>query len=103
MDLVASIEIGSNSIRMLIAEKGESDNTLRPVLRKRAITRLGEDFNKGKIGTIKPKSMSRSIAVLKEFFDTASRFGVGVRLILRYKLGKMTVNEERPEMLPAIA
>ena len=28
---------------------------------------------------------------------------VGVRLILRSKLGKMTVNEERPEMLPAIA
>jgi exopolyphosphatase/guanosine-5'-triphosphate,3'-diphosphate pyrophosphatase len=76
MDLIASIEIGSNSIRMLIAEKGESDNTLRPVLRKRAITRLGEDFNRGEIGTIKPKPMSRSIAVLKEFFDTASRFGV---------------------------
>ena len=27
----------------------------------------------------------------------------GVRLILRSKLGKMTVNEKRPEMLPAIA
>jgi hypothetical protein len=28
---------------------------------------------------------------------------VGVRLILRSKLGEMTVNKERPEMLPAIA
>ena len=27
----------------------------------------------------------------------------GVCLILRYKLGKMTVNEECPELLPAIA
>ena len=27
----------------------------------------------------------------------------GVRLILRYTLGKMTVKEERPELLPAIA
>ena len=27
----------------------------------------------------------------------------GVRLILRSKLGKMTVDEKRPEMLPAIA
>jgi hypothetical protein len=27
----------------------------------------------------------------------------GVRLILRYKLGKMTVDEKCPEMLPAIA
>jgi hypothetical protein len=28
---------------------------------------------------------------------------MGVRLILRSKLGKMAVNEECPEMLPAIA
>jgi hypothetical protein len=28
---------------------------------------------------------------------------LGVRLILRSKLGEMTVNKERPEMLPAIA
>jgi hypothetical protein len=27
----------------------------------------------------------------------------GVRLILRSKLGKMTVDEKRPELLPAIA
>jgi hypothetical protein len=30
-------------------------------------------------------------------------FRVGVRLILRSKLGKMMVNEERPELFPAIA
>ncbi len=30
-------------------------------------------------------------------------FAMGVRLILRSKLGKMTVDEKRPEMLPAIA
>ncbi len=28
---------------------------------------------------------------------------MGVRLILRFELGKMTVDENRPEMLPAIA
>ena len=28
---------------------------------------------------------------------------MGVRLILRSKLGKMTVDEKRPELLPAIA
>jgi len=28
---------------------------------------------------------------------------LGVRLILRSKLGKMAVDEKRPEMLPAIA
>ena len=33
----------------------------------------------------------------------ARRLATGVRLILRFKLGKMMVDEERPKMLPAIA
>ena len=36
------------------------------------------------------------------FSDTLPCAG-GVRLILRSKLGKMAVKEERPEMLPTIA
>ena len=55
-------------------------------------------------------------AILREYFGRDSfgkMFGIlmgfgsiggmGVRLILRYKSGKMTVNEECPELLPAIA
>ena len=76
MNTIASIEIGSNSIRMLIAEQGASDTLLIPMLRKRAITRLGEDFNRNRIGTLKPDPMARSIATLKEFLGIANRFGV---------------------------
>jgi len=76
METMASIEIGSNSIRMLIAEQGASGTPLIPILRKRAITRLGEDFNKNRSGTLKPGPMVRSIAALKEFLETAYRFGV---------------------------
>jgi exopolyphosphatase/guanosine-5'-triphosphate,3'-diphosphate pyrophosphatase len=76
MGTIASIEIGSNSIRMLIAEQGAADSPLIPILRKRAITRLGEDFNKNRSGTLKPGPMARSIATLKEFLEIANRFGV---------------------------
>ena len=76
MNTIASIEIGSNSIRMLIAEQGASDTLLIPMLRKRAITRLGEDFNRNRSGTLKPEPMARSIATLKEFLGIANRFGV---------------------------
>jgi exopolyphosphatase/guanosine-5'-triphosphate,3'-diphosphate pyrophosphatase len=76
MGTVASIEIGSNSIRMLIAEQGTSGTALIPILRKRAITRLGEDFNKNLSSTLKPGPMARSIATLKEFLEIANRFGV---------------------------
>jgi exopolyphosphatase/guanosine-5'-triphosphate,3'-diphosphate pyrophosphatase len=76
MDTIASIEIGSNSIRMLIAEQSTSSTPLIPILRKRAITRLGEDFNRNRSSTLKPGPMARSIAVFKEFLGIANRFGV---------------------------
>jgi exopolyphosphatase/guanosine-5'-triphosphate,3'-diphosphate pyrophosphatase len=76
MGTMASVEIGSNSIRMLIAEQGTAVTPLIPILRKRAITRLGEDFNKNRSATLKPGPMARSIATLKEFLEIANRFGV---------------------------
>jgi exopolyphosphatase/guanosine-5'-triphosphate,3'-diphosphate pyrophosphatase len=79
---LASIEIGSNSIRMLIAEKGNSDTPLKPVLRRRAITRLGEDFNREEIGTIKPGPMLRSIGALKDLFGIASECGVSSPIVI---------------------
>ena len=76
MNAIASIEIGSNSIRMLIAEQNAPGTPLIPILRKRAITRLGEDFNRNRSSTLKPDPMARSIATLKEFIGIANRFGV---------------------------
>jgi len=76
MNPLASIEIGTNSIRMLIAEKGISENTLKPILRKRVITRLGKNFNKKEARIIEPEPMSRSISVLRDFFDIARQFDI---------------------------
>jgi exopolyphosphatase/guanosine-5'-triphosphate,3'-diphosphate pyrophosphatase len=76
MGTMASVEIGSNSIRMLIAEQGAAGTPLIPILRKRAITRLGEDFNKNRSATLKPGPTARSIATVKEFLEIANRFGV---------------------------
>jgi len=76
MNPVASIEIGTNSIRMLIAEKDISENTLKPILRKRVITRLGKNFNKKEARIIEPNPMSKSISVLRDFFDIARQFDV---------------------------
>jgi len=76
MNPLASIEIGTNSIRMLIAEKGISENTLKPILRKRVITRLGKNFNKKEVRTIESETMSRSISVLRDFFDIARQFNI---------------------------
>ena len=75
-DMIASIEIGTNSIRMLVAERSKAGNSLKPVLRKRAITRLGKDFNKEAAGTIKQASIAASLRVLNNFLETARQYGV---------------------------
>ena len=82
MNPLASIEIGTNSIRMLIAEKGISENTLKPILRKRLVTRLGKNFNKKKAQMIEPEPMSRSISVLENFFDIAHQFDISSPIVV---------------------
>ena len=76
MNPLASIEIGTNSIRMLIAEKGISENTLKPILRKRVITRLGKNFNKKEARIIEPEPMFKSISVLRDFFSITRQFDI---------------------------
>jgi exopolyphosphatase / guanosine-5'-triphosphate,3'-diphosphate pyrophosphatase len=76
METLASIEIGTNSIRMLIAEKDIVKNTLKPILRKRVITRLGKNFNDKQTRTLNTKPMSKSILVLRDFFSIAHQFDI---------------------------
>ena len=92
MDSIASIEIGTNSIRMLIAKKDNQGSALKPVLTKRAITRLGEDFNKKETGTIKPGPMARSISVLEDFFGIASEFGISCPIVVATGVVREAVN-----------
>jgi len=101
MDPLASIEIGSNSIRMLIAEIGNASRPLKPVLRKRLITRLGQDFKGKEIGTIKPGAMDRSLAALKDFFAIASQCGVSSPIVVATGVVRKAVN--RNEFVAMVA
>ncbi len=94
MDPIASIEIGTNSIRMLIAEKGTSDAPFTPVLRKRVITRLGEGFNSNEGCILKPGAIARSITALREFFGIASQFGVSSPLVIATGVVRKAANRD---------
>lgn len=61
---IASIDIGTNTIRLLIADLGGSD-CLAPIARKDLITRLGEGFSTS--GRISDAAAQRTIAGLKKF------------------------------------
>jgi exopolyphosphatase/guanosine-5'-triphosphate,3'-diphosphate pyrophosphatase len=73
MERLASIDLGSNTLRLLIAEPAVTA-PIRPIIVKRRITRLGENFLPDK--TLQASAMDRSISTLKEFAELMSLNGV---------------------------
>jgi exopolyphosphatase/guanosine-5'-triphosphate,3'-diphosphate pyrophosphatase len=73
MQRLASIDVGSNTLRLLIAEPTVSA-PLRPIQVERRITRLGENFLPSR--TLQSAAIERSIAALKEFVDLMGQSGV---------------------------
>jgi len=73
MPPLASIDIGSNTLRLLIAE-GRTSGPLKPVRVERRITRLGERFLPARI--LQPPAMARSIAALRDFAQLMAENGV---------------------------
>lgn len=60
----ASIDIGTNTLRLLIAEAG-ADGSLKPLIYKRGITRLGGGYTEDK--GIDKASAERTFAALEDF------------------------------------
>ena len=73
MQPLASIDVGSNTIRLLISEPSIF-GSLRPIQVERRITRLGEHFLPHR--TLQPQAIERSIAALEEFADLMHLRGV---------------------------
>jgi len=72
MPLFASIDVGSNTIRLLIA--GVKDKKIIDVYYGRKITRLGTGISH--TGKLLDKNIEASIAALKEFSSIISKHGV---------------------------
>lgn len=71
--IYASIDIGSHTIRLLIA-RYLGDKTLVPLLWERRVTRLAKGFREG--GILQESRMNLSTRVLEEYRDCMGRFGV---------------------------
>jgi exopolyphosphatase / guanosine-5'-triphosphate,3'-diphosphate pyrophosphatase len=68
--ILAGIDIGTNSIRLLIAEAGP--DAFRQLYSMRRTTRLGKDLDR--TGMLSPDAMARSLSALIEFSDCIHRF-----------------------------
>lgn len=73
-ELKASIDLGTNTARLLIGIK-EDEHTIRPLLLKRHITRLGGGFTR-ELG-ISAEAEARSLAAMEEFAFEIRRHKVG--------------------------
>ena len=69
---VASIDLGSNSTRLLIADITEG--VISPIHKEHQVTRMGDNLTKSK--NISRESIKRVIKVLSRFFKTISINGV---------------------------
>jgi exopolyphosphatase/guanosine-5'-triphosphate,3'-diphosphate pyrophosphatase len=72
MSLLASIDLGSNTIRLLIGEV--KDNKITNVFYEREITRLGNRVNQ--TGKLQDQNIEASLEVLKKFSSIISRHDV---------------------------
>jgi exopolyphosphatase/guanosine-5'-triphosphate,3'-diphosphate pyrophosphatase len=72
MSLLASIDVGSNTLRLLIGRI--EDNRIIDVFSDRKITRLGNRVDQ--TGRLQDENIEVSIAALKEFSSVISRYGV---------------------------
>jgi exopolyphosphatase / guanosine-5'-triphosphate,3'-diphosphate pyrophosphatase len=69
---IASIDIGSNTLRLLIVEKTAKGNL--PIFRDREIVRLGRGFSPARL--LSPQAMENALRVLSRFKSRADQEGV---------------------------
>lgn len=70
--ILAGIDIGTNTFRLLIAKV--NDNDFEEIYLERVITRLGEGLSKS--GFLKKEAIERGVSTLKRFRDVISRYKV---------------------------
>lgn len=73
LPLCAVVDIGTNSVRLLVAE-GDGTSPARQVERHIRVTRLGQDVDK--TGALHPDAIARTAQVLTEFAEIWRRFGI---------------------------
>src|SRR4051812_17288339 len=73
MPRFASIDIGTNSVLLLVADR-TAGGRFTPVVERAEITRLGRGVDKTR--TLSPEAMEDTLRVLEQFADEARSLGV---------------------------
>src|SRR5439155_6508715 len=74
-DRVAAVDLGTNSIRLLVARFAPGDSELHDLARDMVITRIGEGVDK--TGRIAPEALRRTLEVLDRYCRRARALDAG--------------------------
>ena len=75
-EIRASIDLGTHTARLLIAQGSGTREPLRALVRKRAYTLLGEGFDRSGKRIIQPRGIDRALSALRDFSRHTGRFKV---------------------------
>lgn len=89
--MLASIDLGTNSARLLIGRV--EDNRVITVRQHRIITRMGEGLKE--TGNIEAKALARTAAALKEFHQLISKEGVIDTIVIATSAARRASNGEK--------
>ncbi len=75
---VAVVDIGTNSTRLLVAQVDPSDGSVRELVRRSVVTRLGEGVDSG--GRLSDQAIARVRVTLDEYSKTIAEYGCEANL-----------------------
>ncbi len=94
---LASIDIGTNSVKLVVAEV-ENQNIRNVILERTEITRLGEYVNK--TNTLQKEAMDRTLKIIRDFKLEADN--LGVQKIIAIATSAMRDAENRDEFVKSV-
>ena len=74
MTRVATLDCGTNSLRLLVADVDPAAAVLHDVMRRLEIVRLGQDVDR--TGRLAPEAVTRTLTVLRDYAADVGRLGV---------------------------
>jgi exopolyphosphatase/guanosine-5'-triphosphate,3'-diphosphate pyrophosphatase len=75
--ILAFIDIGSHTARLLVCQTTGSSKGIRLLVRKRSYIRLAENFIRHRNGKIQVEAMERAVTALEEFSSIVKKMRVG--------------------------
>lgn len=71
---VGAVDCGTNSIRLLVAERGQHDGALTDLTRRMEVVRLGQDVDR--TGVLHPAAVERTLRVARSYAAACRELGV---------------------------